>query len=84
MPDIAVEVLSPSTTAVDRGRKMQMFARYGVPEYWIVDPVHRQIEVHVLADGGYRRAQAASAGDIVRSVLLPGLTFDPARLFAFA
>ena len=83
-PDIAVEVLSPSTAAVDRGRKMQMFARYGVPEYWIVDPVHRQIDVHVLADGAYRRAQAALAEDTVRSVLLPDLTFDAARLFTFA
>ena len=83
-PDIAVEVLSPSTAAVDRGRKMRMFARYGVPEYWIVDPFSRQIEVCVLAAGAYRRAQAASAGDTVRSVLLPDLTFDAARVFTFA
>ena len=60
-----------------------MFARYGVSEYWIVDPVYRQIDVHVVADGAYRRAQAASAGDTVRSVLLPDLTFDAARLFTF-
>jgi Uma2 family endonuclease len=82
--DIAVEVLSPSTAAVDRGRKMRMFARYGVPEVWIVDPYDQRIEVHVPADGGYRRAQAASAGDTVRSVLLPDLTFDAARVFTFA
>ena len=37
-PDLAVEVLSPSTASNDRGRKMRMFQRYGVPEYWIVDP----------------------------------------------
>ena len=43
-PDIAVEVLSPSTAATDRGAKMRLFARHGVPEYWIVDPVHEQIE----------------------------------------
>ena len=83
-PDIAVEVLSPSTAAVDRGRKMRMFAYYGVPEVWLVDPVDEQIEVHVLADGAYRRVQTASAGDTVRSVLLPDLTFDAARVFTFA
>ena len=83
-PDIAVEVLSPSTAAVDRGRKMRMFAHYGVPEVWIVDPADEQIEVHVLADGAYRRVQTASAGDTVRSVLLPDLTFDAARVFTFA
>ncbi len=74
-PDIAVEVLSPSTAAIDRGRKMRMFATYGVPEYWIVDPVSKRTEVHALDDGAYRQAQAASADDVVASVLLPNLVF---------
>jgi len=83
-PDLAVEVLSPSTAGVDRGRKMRMFARYGVPEYWIVDPVARQIEIHVLdpGAGAYRRAQAAGDGDSARSVRLPDLAFDAGRPFA--
>jgi Uma2 family endonuclease len=81
-PDIAVEVLSPSTAAVDRGRKMRMFATYGVPEYWIVDPVRRRIDVHTLEDGAYRLAQAAAADDVVRSVLLPDLTFTAGGVFA--
>ena len=83
-PDIAVEVLSPSTASVDRDRKMRMFARYGVPEYWIVDPVHLQIEVHALENGAYRQAQVATGGDTVRSVLFPDLTFPVARIFPFA
>ena len=82
-PDIAVEVLSPSTAAIDRGRKMRMFARYGVPEYWIVDPIRRRIEVHVLEEGAYRRAQVASVDDTVRSLLLPDLTFGATRIFTF-
>ena len=81
-PDIAVEVLSPSTAAVDRGRKIRLFARYGVPECWIVDPLRRQIEIHVLdPDGACRHAQTAGEDDTVRSVLLPDLTFDAARIF---
>ncbi len=83
VPDLAVEVLSPSTADVDLGRKMQMFARYGVPEYWIVDPVDRRMEVHVLADGAYHREQVASADDTARSVLFPDLAFEVARLFPF-
>ena len=82
-PDIVVEVLSPSTAAIDRGRKTEMFARYGVPEYWIVDPVGRQVEVHVLEDGAYRQAQVATGGDIVRSVLLPDLSFAAVGIFTF-
>ena len=83
-PDIAVEVLSPSTVAVDRGRKMQMFARYGVLEYWLVDPVRLEIEIHALEDRTYRRTQTAAGGDTVRSVLLPDLAFPAGRLFPFA
>jgi len=80
-PDIAVEVLSPSTVATDRGKKMQMFARYGVPEYWILDPVIEQLEVHVPDHKTYRREQVALADDTVQSVLLPDLTFDAAGIF---
>ena len=61
-PDIAVEVLSPSTAAIDRGRKMRLFARYGVPECWIVDPVARRIEVHALEEGAYRWPGNAGCG----------------------
>ena len=90
-PDLVVEVLSPSTAKLDRGRKMRIFAQYAVPEYWIVDPVRRRIEVHVLerevqdaqgVRGAYRRAQIAAPGETVRSVALPDLTFDAARVFA--
>lgn len=83
-PDIAVEVLSPSTAPFDRGRKMRMFARYGVCEYWIVDPVQLQVEVHVLDNGAYRRAQVATGDDTVRSVLFPDLSFATDAIFPFA
>ncbi len=41
---LAVEVLSPSSARDDRTRKRMLFARVGVPEYWIVNPVDRVIE----------------------------------------
>ena len=50
-------------------------------EYWIVDPILEHIEIHPLEDGAYRQAQVASGDDIVRSVLLPDLTFEAARAF---
>ena len=80
-PDIVVEVLSPSTAPIDRGRKMRTFAHYGVPEYWVVDPVARRIEVHGLEDGVYRETQVATGDETVQSVLLPDLTFEAARVF---
>ena len=80
-PDLCVEILSPSTEATDRGRKLQMFARYGVPEYWIVDPVAQAIEVHRLDAGVYTLVQRASGDDEVRSPLLPGAVLRVRPLF---
>ncbi len=70
-PDLAVEILSPSTAATDRGRKMQMFARYGVREYWITDPVEERLEIHRLVRGGYELAQTATGAVAIRSTVLP-------------
>ena len=81
-PDLAIEVLSPSTELIDRGRKMQLLARFGVPEYWLVDPYERTVEVFRLADGAYRLAQRASEGDVVRAATLAGLQFPCAQIFA--
>jgi len=44
-PDLVVEILSPSTTHRDRGVKLDLYARRGVREYWIVDPVEDVVDV---------------------------------------
>jgi Uma2 family endonuclease len=80
-PDLVVEVLSPSTRATDRGKKMQMFARYGVREYWLVDPDARTVEVHWLNGDRYALAQSAADADWVRSTILPDLTFQAEAIF---
>ena len=80
-PDLCVEILSPSTEVTDRGRKLQMFARYGVLEYWIVDPAHGVIEVHRLEASGYVLAQRASGEDEVRSPVLPGAALRAGSIF---
>ncbi len=53
-PDIVVEILSPSTRLVDQHLKRKTYAKYEVPEYWIVDPDHAWIWIYRLVDGEYR------------------------------
>ena len=47
-PDLAVEILSPSTAAKDRDLKLELYRQAGVPEYWIVDPEAHQVTVYHL------------------------------------
>ncbi len=54
-PDLVVEILSPSTTRLDRGKKYHLYERCGVPEYWIMDPDQRTLEVYTLKNGQYVR-----------------------------
>ena len=44
-PDLVVEILSPATEQRDRELKRKVYAKYGVPEYWLVDPEAESIEV---------------------------------------
>jgi Uma2 family endonuclease len=75
-PTLVVEILSPSTTLIDRSTKLRLYARYGVPYYWIVDSEARRIEVYRLAGGGYQ-IEATAAG--AQTTSLP-----PFRDLAFA
>ena len=49
-PDLVVEILSPSTAHRDRGIKLDLYARRGVREYWIVDPVRDVVDVWRFGD----------------------------------
>ena len=67
-PDLVVEIVSPSSARRDRVMKLDRYERAGVGEYWIVDPVARQVDK-------YRRAGAslASAGRFRDRVSFDGL-----------
>lgn len=52
-PDIIAEILSPGTRTLDRRVKQRMYARFRVPEYWIVDPDLGQVELYRLGPEAY-------------------------------
>jgi Uma2 family endonuclease len=80
-PDIAVEVLSPSTEHNDRGKKLEMFVRHGVPEYWLVDPSERTVEIRSLRDGDYTLALTVGYGETFTSPRFSDLTCEASFLF---
>ena len=52
-PDMAIEILSPSSARMDKLIKFQKYLKYGVREYWIVDPDSKTVQAHVLDNGNY-------------------------------
>jgi Uma2 family endonuclease len=63
-PVLAVEVLSPSTSLVDRNLKKAAYERFGVESYWIVDPINRTLHAFELRDGSYHQVADLQRDDI--------------------
>jgi Uma2 family endonuclease len=80
-PDLAVEVLSPSTESRDRERKMRVYARHGVEEYWIVDPIAKRIEVYALDGRRFVKKAEHDSGEASSLVALPGFSVKLADVF---
>lgn len=70
-PDLVVEILSPTTASIDRGPKLKAYARFRVPQCWLVDPDRRSIEIYEFAPEGYRLSRTLGENDSVTSTLLP-------------
>jgi len=79
-PDVVVEILSPGTAARDRDLKRKRYERFGVQEYWLVDPDHNTLEILVSKAGQYAQVCCAMRPTTCTSDLFPGLTLDLGRL----
>jgi Uma2 family endonuclease len=66
-PDWVCEVLSPATARLDVTRKLPRYARAGVSHAWLVDPVHRLLEVFRLERERWVLAQAFSGEEDARA-----------------
>ncbi len=80
-PDLVVEVLSASTRERDLGIKAHLYARFGVPEYWIVDPEVETLAIYHLIPDGYEVAGPFRRSETIHSALFPGVPLVVADLF---
>jgi len=82
-PDLVIEILSPSNAYYDLRPKKDIYQKYGVKEYIIVDPIAFNCELYVLKGGVYQLHQKVEKTELLNSVLLSGLTFDLNKIFDF-
>jgi Uma2 family endonuclease len=80
-PDLIVEVTSPSSIKKDRIEKYEIYQRFGIPHYWLVDAPGQFIETYSFSDQGiYIRSSAASEGSLTLPAF-PGLKLDVSTLW---
>jgi Uma2 family endonuclease len=80
-PDLIVEVLSPSTAKVDKVFKKALYLKFGVKEYWIVDPIYKSILVYVLNNDQYDLKQELFEDGKIESSILIDLNLDIKNIF---
>jgi Uma2 family endonuclease len=78
-PDWACEVVSPSTTRIDRGRKMRIYAREHVQHLWMVDPTAHTLEVYRLTDDRWLLVTTYEGSGTVRVEPFAEIDIDVAR-----
>jgi Uma2 family endonuclease len=78
-PDIVIEILSPFSVRRDRQIKKELYARFGVKEFWIVDPGNNGVEILALESGQYKLISSAIGKGKVHSAILD-LEFEVAEV----
>jgi Uma2 family endonuclease len=83
IPDLVVEIISPSSFRRDRFDKFRLYKTYGIPEFWLIDPANRSVEVYTFSQAhhDYDLRDAFAETGLITSVALPEFKIEIAELF---
>lgn len=76
IPQLVVEVLSPSNSDDDLIVKKDLYEKYGVPEYWIVSPISKKVWIYSLVDDKYELKHSCTLNDKFKSIRFSDLVVD--------
>ena len=80
-PDLVIEIGSPTTVERDRTVKADLYARFGVAEYWLCNPTAETVDVRRLENGRLQLVGHYTRTDWLSTPLLPGLQIDLRAVF---
>ena len=80
-PDLIVEIISPSSIKIDRFDKKEMYKRFAVKEYWLIDPKNQTVEIYVFENNDYTLHQFLENEGKVDSTVMKGLDLDIMNMF---
>lgn len=82
VPDLIIEILSPSNQAHDLVFKLNLYMDYGVKEYWIVNPMLKTVQIYILTDEKqYYQADVKREIGYIESVVLKGFKINLEEIF---
>ncbi|MBI3722360.1 Uma2 family endonuclease [bacterium] len=82
VPDLAVEVISKGTRKRDLETKLELYERFGVAHYWVLNPLTQELWEHVLRGKGYVRRSHLTGAKKFRPACFPGLVIDLRKVWA--
>ena len=80
-PDLVIEILSPGDEKRDTVRKKAIYEKYGVKEFWIVDPDIKSISVFYLEKKLFREKEVYTHEQVLESAVLPGFSLSLVEVF---
>ena len=81
-PDLVIEIVSPSSASIDNIKKLNLYEKNGVKEYWIVHPIYKIVTIYKIMENGlYGKPETYSEKDKIEVELLKGLTIDLGLVF---
>ena len=80
-PDLVIEILSPSNTAIEMHRKLNLYQSAGVREYWVIDPDEKIAEVYRLVGDRYE-TRILRISDTLQSAIFPDFAIPMETIFA--
>ena len=81
-PDWVCEIVSPSTSSLDRVQKLAIYAREKVAHAWLIDPLARSLEVLLLENGRWTILAAHAGAEVVRAEPFGEIELDLSALWA--
>lgn len=82
VPILIVEVVSPSNASHDYIKKLNLYMRFGIKEYWIVSPKNKTVEIFELEDDVYGEPKILSKNDIVESGIFKEISISIEDIFS--
>jgi Uma2 family endonuclease len=84
VPDLLIEVMSPSSMEIDRFKKFEIYEQAGVAEYWLIDPNNETIEVYINSGKKYKFfafVSATTSNPYIKSKVISELQIHISEVF---